>query len=182
MKQNDTQLGRPSILYSDIKSNIEALSSIEGQFAFATDTKETGYYDGANWIWGTGQGATGPTGPAGSSGPSGPMGQGISWNEVTGTSQNAVVNNGYITNNGSKITVTLPSTFAIGDIVWIVGKGAGGWKLQLQAGDIAYFGDVVTSSGGYLEFNNMHDGVEVMGITADAEWTVINSMGIITVV
>jgi hypothetical protein len=44
----------------------------------------------------------------------------LAWSEVTGTSQNAAVNNAYITNNAALVTVTLPTTAAIGDRLRIV--------------------------------------------------------------
>lgn len=52
MRKNDAQIGKPSILYKDAKSNIEALSGIEsGATAYATGTKELGCYDGTQWVW-----------------------------------------------------------------------------------------------------------------------------------
>ena len=62
-------------------------------------------------------------------------GGGITWNEVTGTSQAAAVDNGYICNNASLVTVTLPDTAALGSVVAITGKGAGGWKVAQNAGE-----------------------------------------------
>src|SRR4051812_14224924 len=46
----------------------------------------------------------------------------VLWSEVTGTSQAAAVNNGYITNNAGLVTVTLPVTAALGTIIEICGK------------------------------------------------------------
>ncbi|KKN52730.1 hypothetical protein LCGC14_0609670 [marine sediment metagenome] len=53
MRIDDKQVGSPKISYNDTKSNIEALTSIdEGAQAYATDTNEPGWYDGASWVWG----------------------------------------------------------------------------------------------------------------------------------
>jgi len=71
------------------------------------------------------QGATGTTGPQGTIGATGPTGAAeITWNNVTGTSQAAAVNNGYVTNNGALVTVTLPASAAVGQAVAISGSGA----------------------------------------------------------
>ena len=56
-------------------------------------------------------------------------GGGITWTEVTGTTQSASADNGYITNNESLVTITLPSTCAVGKTIRVVGKGAGLWKI-----------------------------------------------------
>jgi len=53
---------------------------------------------------------------------------GISWSEVTGTSQSASVDTGYILNNASLVT-SIPSTAAVGKVVAVAGKGAGGWRV-----------------------------------------------------
>lgn len=52
MKNKDTQLGAPSVPYSDTKANIELLSPAEGAIAYATDTDQLGVYDGSSWLWG----------------------------------------------------------------------------------------------------------------------------------
>lgn len=111
-------------------------------------------------------------------------GSGIIWNEVTGTSQTAAADNGYICNNSSLVTVTLPSTIAVGKTIRIAGSGAGGWKIAQNSGQIIYFGDMNTTSGtgGYLASNNQYDGLELLCIVANTTFVVISSMGDITVV
>lgn len=57
MKKGDTQLAAPEIEYTDTKANIEALSGVViGARAYATDTKDPGWYDGSVWVWGAGGG------------------------------------------------------------------------------------------------------------------------------
>lgn len=52
MKHGDKQLGFPETPYTNTKSVIEALSGVvEGSVAYATDTNEVGYYNGAAWEW-----------------------------------------------------------------------------------------------------------------------------------
>jgi hypothetical protein len=108
-------------------------------------------------------------------------GGGMTWTEVTGVSQSAAVNNGYIANNAGLVTITLPSTFAVGDVVRIGGKGAGLWALAANTGDTIHFGAQDTSVGGSLTATNRYDTVEVVGITANSDWLVLSSVGNLTV-
>ena len=102
---------------------------------------------------------------------------------VTGTTQTASVNNGYITNNAALVTVTLPNTAAVGSIVRIAGKGAGGWRVAQNASEIIHFGnvDTTTGTGGRLDSTDTNDAVELLCIVADTEWMVLSSQGNITV-
>lgn len=110
-------------------------------------------------------------------------GTGITWNSVTGTTQTASVNNAYIVDNASLVTVTLPDTAAVGDIVRIVGKGAGGWRLAQNASESVNFGNQSTTSGvgGRLDSTHRYDSIELVCITANTTWNVISSVGNITV-
>lgn len=110
-------------------------------------------------------------------------GGGITWNEVTGTSQAAAVDNGYLTNNASLVTVTLPSTAAVGEVVRVAGSGAGGWRVAQNASEIIHFGnaDTTTGTGGRLDSTNRYDAVELICIVANTEWVVASSMGNITI-
>jgi hypothetical protein len=102
--------------------------------------------------------------------------------EVTGTSQTAAGDNSYITNNASLVTITLPSSMALGEKIRVIGKGAGGWKIAQNAGQVIYFGSSATTSGtgGSLASNNQRDVVEIMCTTADTDFTVISSIGNMT--
>jgi len=112
------------------------------------------------------------------------LGGAMTWTEVTGTSQAAAVGNGYITNNVALVTVTLPSTAAVGQRVAIVGKGAGLWKLAQNSGQTIHFGstDSTTGTGGYLAATVRYDCLEVICITANTDWVVRDSVGSITIV
>lgn len=112
----------------------------------------------------------------------------MSWTEVTGTSQSAAVNNGYIANNAALVTVTLPTTAAVGSIVRVVGKGAGGWKVAQNAseqviwneGGVDGVDETTVGTGGYLASTDDYDAVELLCIVADTTWTVLSSKGNIT--
>lgn len=108
-------------------------------------------------------------------------GVGSGWTEVTGTSVNAAVNNGYILNNAGLVTVNLPATFAVGDVIRCVGKGSGLYVVDAPAGDTIIFGSSATSSGGTLTATNANDCIEIVGTTANTTWTVRNSVGNFTV-
>jgi len=109
---------------------------------------------------------------------------GITWNEVTGTTQAASVNAGYIANNAALVTITIPTTAAVGDVVRVTGKGAGGWKIAQNASEIIHFlgTDTTRGTGGSLASTGTYDGVEIVCVVANTEWVVASSMGNITIV
>ena len=110
-------------------------------------------------------------------------GAGLGWTEVTGTSQSAAINNGYIANNAGLVTITLPSTAAQGSVVRVTGKGAGGWKIAQNSGQTIYFGTSTTTTGvtGSLASSATRDTVELVVVTANNDWNVLSSVGNITV-
>lgn len=92
------------------------------------------------------------------------------WTEVTGTSQAAAVNNGYVANNAGLVTITLPATAAIGQFVHVLGKGAGLWSLVANTGQTIRYGTQSTSTGGSLTATSRYHAVRVRCITANTEW------------
>lgn len=111
-------------------------------------------------------------------------GTGLSWTEVTGTSQAMAVNNGYVANNAGLVTLTLPATAAIGATIQIAGKGAGLWIIAQNAGQVIHFGasDTTTGVGGSLAATLRYDCVEITCITANTDWIVTSVIGNLTVV
>ena len=95
---------------------------------------------------------------------------GLVWSNVSGTSQAASVNNGYIIGNASQTTVTLPATAAIGDTIAVQGKGAGGWVLTANTGQTIQVGSSATSSGGTVTSQNQWDAIRVVCVTANTTW------------
>lgn len=110
-------------------------------------------------------------------------GGGITWNEETGTSATMATDNGYVANNAALVTLTLPTTAAVGKTVRVAGKGAGLWRIAQNASEIIHFGnqDTTTGTGGSLTATHRRDAVELVCVVADTEWNVISSMGNITV-
>lgn len=111
-------------------------------------------------------------------------GGGVSWSEVTGTSQSMAANNGYIASNGATVTLTLPTTAAQGSVIEVVGKGAGGWTIAQNSGQRIYYGIATTTlgAGGSLSSTNQRDCVKLLCVTADTEFEVLSSIGNITYV
>lgn len=180
---SDTNKGIASFVAADFSVTSGAVSlvdtvvkSIGSDSGSATPSSHTFSIVGANGISTSGSGATITIDGSG-------VGGGITWNEVTGTSQSAAVDNGYYTNNASLVTVTLPDTAAAGSIVRVAGKGAGGWKVGQNAGETIHFlgTDTTTGTGGSLASTTQYDAVELLCTTANTDWVVISSMGNITI-
>jgi hypothetical protein len=111
-------------------------------------------------------------------------GGGLTWTVVTGTTQTAAVNNGYIANNAGLVTVTLPTTAAVGDIVAVTGiNNATGWKIAQSSGQQVFFGTSSTTSGatGFLASTNTRDTVFLLCVVANTTFNVLDSIGNITV-
>lgn len=109
---------------------------------------------------------------------------GMNWTEVTGTTQAMAVDNGYIANNVALVTLTLPATAVVGDLVQVDGKGAGGWTVAQNAGQTIHFlaQDTTTGAGGSLSSTTQYDCLTLRCITADTDWVVETVMGNLTVV
>ena len=104
-------------------------------------------------------------------------GAGMATVEVTGTSQSMAVDTFYIANNAGLVTLTLPTTSALGSIIEIAGKGAGGWKIAQNSGQQIYLGSTATTSGigGSLASSNFADTIKIRCITANTLWTVVGA-------
>ena len=106
-------------------------------------------------------------------------GGGLTWTEVTGTTQQAAVNNGYIANNAAPVVVTIPDACDIGDVIKVAGKGVGGWKVAQNAGDTIHFLNLDTTTGvtGYASSSQQFESIELMCITENTNWTVLDAVG-----
>lgn len=112
------------------------------------------------------------------------LGGGLTWTVVSGTSQAMAVNNGYIANNAGLVTMTLPATSAVGDMVIITGIGAGGWRLAQNAGNQVFFEALSTTAGagGSISSIVTRDTLTLVCTSTNANWQVISSMGSMTIV
>lgn len=109
-------------------------------------------------------------------------GSSFTWSEITTTTVSLAVNNGYVMNNASRVTGTLPATAAFGSEIKIGGKGAGGWGIAQNAGQTIHFDGNSTTTGvtGSLSSQNTFDSLTLLCITQDTDFLVTSSIGNIT--
>jgi hypothetical protein len=112
-------------------------------------------------------------------------GGGLTWTDVTGATQTLAVNNGYTSNDGSTlVTFTLPAAAVYGSIMAVVGKGTGLWTIAQNSGQTIHFGssNTTTGTGGSLSSTKQYDVVYLLCTVANTDFTVLQSIGNITVV
>lgn len=109
---------------------------------------------------------------------------GFTWNNSTTGSVALVANNGYLANDASLITFTLPATAAQLTIIRIAGYAAGGWTIAQGSGQEIFFGNVHTTSGagGSLSSSNQYDQVNLLCTVANTTWVVLDALGNLTYV
>ena len=103
---------------------------------------------------------------------------------MSGTTQQAAVNNGYIPLNASLTTITLPATAAVGNVVAITGYGSGLWKLAQNASQQINFLTLATTvgTGGSISATQQFNTVVVRCVVANTTWVVENAVGNLSVV
>ena len=109
---------------------------------------------------------------------------GFTYTVIT-ANQNAAVNNGYICNKASNLTLTLPTTAAVGTVIVVTGMNTAlGWTIAQNASQQIFFGTSSTTSGtgGSLSSTNIYDTVTLVCNVANTSWIVTSSIGNITVV
>jgi hypothetical protein len=108
-------------------------------------------------------------------------GGGIGWSEETGTTAQMKRNFGYVANNGTGITLTLPLTSVVGDVIEVVGKGAGNWVVAQNAGQTIYnvAAASTTGLGGTLAPTEASATVRMVCITRNLDWRIVSSTGTI---
>ncbi|MDP1608968.1 MAG: hypothetical protein Q8L98_06620, partial [Chlamydiales bacterium] len=106
----------------------------------------------------------------------------LTWNSVTSSSVSAAVNNGYLANNASLVTVILPSTAALFSSIAVAGWGTGGWRISQNSGQAIQLGNRPTTTGtvGFLASTNQFDSVNLLCTVANTRFSVLNSFGNIT--
>lgn len=109
---------------------------------------------------------------------------GFNWTHVTSGSQQLASNSGYVIDNGaSLVTLTLPLASAIGDQIDIVGRSAGLWKVVYTIGQNIILGSTAsTVTTGNIASTRAADSLTMICTQTNNEWTVLGSMGNITIV
>ena len=103
---------------------------------------------------------------------------GMLWVDVVTPTQTMVQNTGYVTDDVSLITFTLPVTSEFGSVLKVTGLSLSGWLIQVGTGQRIHWGnDEVTISTGTLFSTNRHDCVTLRCVVPDAEWVVEASIG-----
>lgn len=97
---------------------------------------------------------------------------GESWTVISGTTQAASVNVGYICSNSSQTTVTLPAIAAAGSTVAVAGLGAGGWILAANVGQTI---ESATGSGTTITSSSRYDTIDVLCLVANTTWSILSS-------
>lgn len=106
---------------------------------------------------------------------------GVTWIDQTTTPVTIVKSNGYFANNAGLVTLNMPATAAVGDTFYISGKGAGGWLLRMNTGQVVNLGSTPSSSAGSLASTNQFDSITVVCQTANTTFNVTSVIGNITV-
>lgn len=111
----------------------------------------------------------------------------LPWVVVTGTSQQAEANRGYVAANADEVTITLPATPTVGDIIRVSGAGAGGWKIAQNAGQSIASGLVVDpgiawvareSSRNWTSVASSSDGTKLVASVYDGQLYTSSDSGV----
>jgi hypothetical protein len=98
---------------------------------------------------------------------------------IAGTSGVLTANTSHHINNAARCTAALSTISAVGDVVRVVGVGAGGWRISQATAQQIVFGDKSTTLGatGYLESMHSRDVVELECVVANTIWQVTHPVG-----
>lgn len=106
---------------------------------------------------------------------SGTASPGIGWTEITASSATMVADNGYVANNAGLVILTLPTTAAFGTILYIIGKGAGGFLIAQNANQQIHVGNTASTlgNGGSIASTNQFDSIVLICTVANLIWTTL---------
>jgi hypothetical protein len=95
------------------------------------------------------------------------------WQNVVNTGMTMQGNNGYIINNTSLVTLSMPASAQVGELLWVVGN-QGSWKIQLNPGQIVNFGNK-QSNGGSISSSVPSDAIQLVCVVNN---TTFNCTGV----
>jgi len=108
---------------------------------------------------------------------------GTNISDFTATTGTIIGNTTYLADNGSLVTLTLPSKAPQGTTVTVIGKGAGGWQIDQLASQEIFQGSSHTTAGtsGNLA-GAQYTAVTLMSTdaTAGLNWIVVSNSGTIS--
>jgi len=109
------------------------------------------------------------------------VGGGLSWTSVVNSTFTMAENNGYIANNATLVTFTLPAASAQGSIFAITGgaTGNGLWKITQNAGQTIHFLSTTTTTGtgGSIANVTQYQTLYILCVVANTTFNVINAIG-----
>lgn len=93
--------------------------------------------------------------------------------DVTTSPYQMLGNQGYIANSASIINLILPVTASEGEVISVIGKGAGGWIISQAAGQSIKIAPVSTTVGvsGSLASTQQYDSIELVCIVDNTTWS-----------
>lgn len=99
----------------------------------------------------------------------------IVWTNVASSTQAMISNSGYIINNGSLVTLTLPSISNVGDQINIVGRSSSGWLVNYGTGQNIIIGtSASTATTGSIASTHAADSIILICTRANLEWTALS--------
>ena len=108
---------------------------------------------------------------------------GTYWQAI-GASQTLVANSGFLCTSGAGLSLALPSTATVGDIIEIGLNGSTSFTITQGASQTIRIGNVSTTVGigGSLASTAQGDSLKLICTTANTGWMVLSSVGNLTVV
>lgn len=95
-------------------------------------------------------------------------------NSVTMSANTIYVNSS--SDGATQVVYTLPATAAVGDRFAIVGKSTGGWVLNAATGQVINVGSTPTSAAGSVTNDDTFDGIEIICITQDTDFSLLGNV------
>lgn len=107
----------------------------------------------------------------------------FSWFVIT-SSQMAITQQGYFTNDVARIDLLLPNVSVVGDLFIVSDLGGNKWRITQDSGQQIIFGSSSTTIGatGYIESIFQGDSVTLVCCVANTTWMALAPIGNITIV
>lgn len=101
---------------------------------------------------------------------------GFNWSIVATPTVTAGVNAGIIANrSATPVQILLPALFEIGDLIIVMGMGAGGFNVVANAGQNILFGSVSSSVDGSINSDITNSVLELRGLVPNTTWLITST-------
>jgi len=171
----NSSLGIRDTSISNLNTRLNAIEVSIGKYELSLGNPAVTGYILSSTTGGTRSWIAAPNGSTG--------GSGLTWTAVT-SDTSLSVNTGVLGNKATLLILQLPATSTVGQTIRIAGMNSGLWKLTQATSQYVMFGNQSTTVGtsGYLASVLPYDSVELICIIANTGWSVISSIGNITIV